>query len=330
RLQSPSKSEIARAGTIADATLTPAGSARIDRSGWWGGVYTTPSGEIVQVYASDTYPQDPSVGQHWADFLATLVHGSELATVKAYVAPLSEVQRICGSQALACYSPRDLQLVAPGEDPYPDTSSEAVVTHEYGHHVANNRRNPPWNAVSWGPKHWSSYLQVCSKTNTGVFVPGARTRPNYALNPGEGWAEAYRVLNERKAGLTESLWEIVARAFYPDDTALARIEQDVLSPWLGATAESRRGSFTRTTRARSYTVATPLDGTLAVRLRGPRAARLTLDLFSGSTRIGRAVKPAGALTTSATITVCGQRSVGIRLTRAAKSVGAFALAISKP
>ena len=329
RLQSPSRSEIARAGTITDATLTPAGAARVYASASWGGVYTTPSGEQVKVFASSTYPQDPAVGQRWADFFAGLVHGTELATITAYLAPLNEVQGLCGAQALACYSPRDSLLVAPGDDPYSDTSAEAVVTHEYGHHVANNRLNPPWQAEDWGAKRWSSYVQVCARTRQGAYFPGSETLPNYRSNPGEGWAEAYRVLNQRKAGVTESPWEIVVRAFYPDDTALARLEQDVVTPWTAPTAESRSGSVTRKTRVRSYTVATPLDGTLRVSLRGARTARLALDLFSGTTRIGHAVKSANATSTTTTLTVCGQRSVGIRVTRTA-GAGAFALAISKP
>ena len=329
RLQSPSRSEIARAGTITDTTLTPAGAARVASSASWGGSYTTPSGETVKVYASNTYPQDPGVGQRWANFFATLVHGPELATITAYLAPLAEVQGLCGAQALACYSPRDALLVAPGDDPQSDTSAEAVVTHEYGHHVANNRQNPPWAAVDWGAKRWASYMQVCAKTKQGVFSPGAETLPQYTFNPGEGWAESYRVLNQHKAGLAESPWDIVSRVFYPDATALSRLEQDVVTPWTAPTAESRSGSVTRKTRIRSYTVATPLDGTMRVSLRGPRTARLTLDLFSGTTRIGHAVKAANATTTSTSLTVCGQRSVGVRVTRTA-GAGAFALAISKP
>jgi hypothetical protein len=329
RLQSPSSSEIARAGTITDTTLTPAGAARVARSASWGGLYTTPSGETVKVYASNTYPEDPAVGQRWANFFASLVHGPELATITAYLAPLSEVQGLCGAQALACYSPRDSLLVAPGDDPYSDTSAEAVVTHEYGHHVANNRNNSPWSAEDWGAKRWASYMQVCAKTKQGAFSPGAETLPDYRVNPGEGWAEAYRVLNQRKAGVIESPWEIVVRTFYPDDTALARVEQDVVTPWTAPTSESRSGSVSRKTRVRSYTVATPLDGTLKVSLRGPRAAKLSLDLFSGTTRIGHAVKGANATSTSTSLTICGQRSVGIRITRTT-GAGAFALAISKP
>lgn len=329
RLQSPHRSEIARAGTITDSTLTPAGAARVARSASWGGVYTTPSGELVKVYASNTYPQDPAVGQRWADFFAGLVHGTELATITAYLAPLNEVQSLCGSQALACYSPRDSLLVAPGDDPYADTSAEAIVTHEYGHHVANNRLNPPWQAEDYGAKRWASYMQVCANTKQGAYFPGSETLPNYRVNPGEGWAEAYRVLNQRKAGLVESPWEIVVRAFYPDDTALGQLEQDVVAPWTAPTAESRSGSVTRKTRVRSYTVATPLDGTLRISLRGARAARLALDLFSGTTRIGHAVKAANATATTTSLTVCGQRSVGIRVARTT-GAGTFALTISKP
>jgi hypothetical protein len=329
RLQSPRLSEIARAGTITDSTLTRAGAARVARSASWGGVYTTPSGEMVKVYASSTYPQDPALGQRWANFLATLVHGSELGTITAYLAPLNEVQGFCGAQALACYSPSDSMLVAPGDDPYADTSAEAVVTHEYGHHVANNRRNPPWSAEDWGAKRWASYMQVCAKTRAGAYFPGAETLPNYTVNPGEGWAEAYRVLNQRKAGVAESPWEVVDHTFYPDDKALTQLEQDVVAPWTAPSTENRSGSVTRKTSVRSYTVATPLDGTLRISLRGPRAARLTFDLFSGTTRIGHAVKAANATSTSTSLTICGQRSVGIRLTRTA-GAGAFAFAISKP
>lgn len=329
RLQSPRRSEIARAGTITDARLTPAGAARLARGAFWGGLYTTPSGETVRVFASTTYPQDPAVGQRWANFFASLVHGSELATITAYLAPLNEVQALCGAQALACYNPRSSALYASGDDPSADTSAEAVVTHEYGHHVASKRVNPPWSAEDWGAKRWASYLQVCAKTRQGSYSPGAETLPEYRVNPGEGWAEAYRVLNQRKAGLAESPWEIVVRAFYPDDTALAQLEQDVVTAWTAPSVENRKGSVTRRSSVRSYTVATPLDGTLRVRLHGPRAARLSLDLYSGSAHIGHVVKAANSTSTSTSLTICGQRSVGIRVTRTA-GAGAFALTISKP
>ncbi len=47
-----------------------------------GGTYTTTTGEQVRIVVSDRYPVDEARNQRWADFLASLVHGSELATVR--------------------------------------------------------------------------------------------------------------------------------------------------------------------------------------------------------------------------------------------------------
>ena len=80
--------------------------------------------------------------------------------------------------------------IAPGEDPGSDLSAEAVITHEYGHHIAANRSNAPWLALDWGPKRWASAMQVCAKARQGVLVPGAEDPVQYTENPGEGWAES--------------------------------------------------------------------------------------------------------------------------------------------
>jgi hypothetical protein len=334
---------LAAAAAAATATASPSASAGGLRDtqiagaqqtprGEWGGAYTTPTGETVEVFASNTYPQDPAIPQRWANFLSTLVHGPEIATITAHIAPLNEVQRTCGERALACYSPNARALYAPGEAAaFDDPSAEAIVMHEYGHHVAASRTNAPWQAVDWGTKRWASYTQVCRRTRDGQLFPGAETSADYVRNPGEGFAEAYRVLNERKLGVPETPWDVVSRALYPDDRALQLLEQDVVQPWRGNTAESRSGSFARSGRAtRSYTVATPLDGTFRVSLRAPRGSRLALDLYSGATRIGHAAASTPTSTArSISLTVCGQRSIGIRVTRNA-GAGAFALAISKP
>src|SRR5919204_5437477 len=158
RLESPRLSEIARATTIPDTVIgrrTPAAAST------WGGVFSTAGGPVT-VRVSDTYPQDPARAQRWADFLASLVHGSELSTVILFLAPLDEVQDRCGGGALACYG--NGLIVAPGDDPTSNTSAEAVVTHEYGHHVASSRDNTPWPAVEYGTKRWASYENVCART----------------------------------------------------------------------------------------------------------------------------------------------------------------------
>jgi hypothetical protein len=319
----------AEATAVRDTVLTTAKVRSLrTSSAFWGGKFTADTGEDVTVFLSDTYPQDTAVGQRWANFLASLAHGSELSAITTYLAPLGEVQRVCGNQALACYSVGEHTLVAPADD-VGGLSAEAIVAHEYGHHVAANRDNAPWPAVDWGTKRWASYIGVCARTRAGELFPGAESDDRYRLNPGEAFAEGYRVLNERKLGLAESPWQIVSLALYPDPTALALLDQDVVDPWRGNTTSTIRGSFTsRGARVRTSTVATTLDGTMRVSLRAPVSARLRLDLISADgSRVARAGVSGG--TRSVQTTICGSRSYRLRVTRLA-GAGAYRLTVSKP
>ncbi|HEX6702057.1 MAG TPA: hypothetical protein VF101_15120 [Gaiellaceae bacterium] len=327
RLESPQLSRIARGPAyIADTVLRTTPS----RAAYWGGATTASTGETVTIYVSDAYPQDPATAQKWANFLARLVHGSELAKLTVYLAPISQVQSVCGTDALGCYSPATQSLVAPGDDPAADTSAEAVVTHEYGHHVAANRSNAPWSAENYGTKRWASYEQVCSKTRAGDLFPGAETQPDYRLNPGEAFAETYRVLNERRTGQAETAWDVVSQTLYPDTTALAVLQQDVTQPWTGATTVRSSGSVSARTRSRTTSVATSLDGTLRVTLRAPARARVSLDVVGSSgTRLGHAATTAASRTRTVSATVCGQRSVKLRVNRVSGS-GTYRLTISRP
>ena len=275
-------------------------------------MYRTATGENVTIYASTAYPQDPALGQKWADFLSRLAHGSELSSVTVFLAPETQIGRVCGTEALACYSGDDHTLISPGEDPDASISAEAVITHEYGHHVAASRSNAPWSALDYGTKRWASAINVCTRARAGQLFPGSETFPNYQLNPGEGFAESYRVLNERKAGIPESPWQIVSDALYPDNDALA--------------ATTRTARFTRTSRVRTFTVATPLDGTLRVSARPSAGTRVALDVFAGATRL---VHATGAGTLARTQTICGQRSLRVRVTET-RGTGAFRLTVSKP
>ena len=160
----------------------------------------------------------------------------------------------------------------------------------------------------------------------GRLNPGAEDPVRYQTNPGEGWAETYRVLNERKLGLPESPWEIVSRSMYPTDAALAAAQTDVTRPWQSASTSTRRATVTRGSRTRTYTVATPLDGTLRLTLRTSAGLRVAVDVFASSTRVGH-VAGSGMLARSTT--VCGTRSYRVRVTEL-KGRGAFQLAVSKP
>jgi len=285
--------------------------------GAWGGVYTVKSGAQVTIQSSGAYPVDPAVNQARADFVDSLVHGSEITTVKIYFAPPAEVGILCESNEVdGCYSPATGDIVTVGEDT-PWSTVEEVVAHEYGHHVATNRLNDPWPAVAFGTKRWATHEGVCQKYVSGVAFPGDEGE-HYLQNPGESFAESFLHLNEVKLGLPETPWGYDPM-FRPDATALAAIEQDVIKPWTTETVKRFAGHFTRRGQQKTFTFKTPLDGVFAAQLHGPRGSRLTV---SGPSVVKRyAAGLAAGL-------VCGQRRVTARFT--AGGAGRYAVATLIP
>ena len=288
-------------------------------SATWGGVYTTSTGERVRVLSSDSYPQDDR-NQRWSEFLSHLAHGTELSTVTLVLSPYREVQSVCGRSAVACYG--NNTIYASADQVEPGISPESVVAHEYGHHVAASRSNAPWDAVDWGTKRWASYENICSGAQAGQLFPGDE-RGAYQLNPGEAFAEAYRVLNERRLGMAESPWTIVDQRFYPDATALADVEQDILSPWTRPATVSFSGRIVKRA-ARTLAVATALDGRMTATVRAS-AARVRAELVVD----GRVVSGGTGRTVNLATTVCGSRSATVRIRNAAKATR-YAVAVSRP
>lgn len=323
RVEAPRLSEMARGTRVPDATLPAlARSKLLAIPPTWNYHITLPSGDSVAIYVSRQYPDDATTAQKWAGFFDSLVHGSELSSLRAYLLTPTEIGSICGRDALACYGGD--QLFTPAEDPSVDLSAEAVATHEYGHHVAAHRLNDPWQAIDYGTKRWASYEQVCTKTRKGLLFPGSEDVNHYTLNPGEAFAESYRVLNERRLGLAEPPWSIVTSSLYPDAEALTLLQQDVASPWTGPTTLVRKGSVRKKSRVRNFTVSTPLDGSLKVAFRSK--PRVRIDLFSASrARLAHKAGKSGSVST----TLCGQRAVRVRVRRI-KGAGSFRLTISRP
>jgi hypothetical protein len=326
----PTTSASAASSPFRDTILSSTESRQLsaDAAAFWGGETTANTGESVDVQFSDGYPQDPARAQHWADLLASLLHGPELKDVVLFLAPFSEVQRFCGQGALACYSPQRFQIVASADQVDPEISPESIVMHEYGHHVAASRSDTPWIALDYGPKLWSSYENVCAKAHSGQLFPGAEDS-HYQLNPGEAWAETFRVLNERRLGVPESPWDIVSDTLRPDDQALALAQQDVTTPWKANTSATATVRLTKSARVRNVPVATPLDGNLQVSLRGVRNARVSFDLRGANGARVSHTTLTGAVSRTLRTQVCGARAYSARVTLQRGS-GSFRLTISKP
>jgi hypothetical protein len=282
--------------------------------------YEVAGGELVTICLSDYYVPTDAALQGWANFMASLVHGAELGSVVVNIVSPAELTQFCGADALACYSPE--HIVVPGRSS-PGAPIEEVTAHEYGHHVAWNRSNAPWAAIDWGTKRWATYERICRRVRAGEYFPGNEGQ-FYTLNPGEGFAEVYRVLNDDATGGTLG-WVVVDDAFIPDRISLSLARRDVLRPWSGPSRRTWRPRFSSGLRRFARSVSTPLDGTFRATLRGRRQARLLLLSESGRL-LRRSIARPGA-PARIRFTVCGNDSLRVV---ARGSRGRFSLAVSKP
>ena len=296
----------------AHSTLDAGGAQSLRRTSWAGGAYTTQTGERVTVLVSTTYANPDAIGLRWANFLASLLHGSELALVRAHVAPLPEVQEFCEARALGCYGGNT--LVSIGE-PVDDVTAEEVMRHEYGHHVAANRQNPPWAAIDWGTKRWASAADVCARVVGRTAFPGDED-VYYSHNPGEAFAEAYRVLNEVRSGARSFSWTLADPSFSPDTLELSAVEDDVLRPWAPSPQRRIVGRFRNEARTWTRAIATPLDGDLELSLRMSLGAGHTLEVLDSRGVVLTRGLWSGSSVRTLRYRVCGERSVNVRVGRA--------------
>jgi hypothetical protein len=327
-----------------DSVHAGGGRALADAGNRWGGAVTARTGETVDVYVSSSYPVDPSVTQHMADFVASLYHGSELQSAAFYLAPPAEITRVCGGGDSGCVLTAQNTIVAPGADLRDGTSVETIIAHEYGHFVALYRQNPPWRALDWGPKRWASQANVCARTKAGTAFPG-NEGANYDLNPGEAWAETYRLLNYRHLvlpGWAAAPWN-VDDSWQPDAGDFDAARADVLDPWQNPTLTpwsatlqpqaafrpplaKKKAKKVRRLSAVAYqatrTLETPRDGTFVVSL-GQAPAGATISVGDGAGHV-----LATGTDGSAQATICGQRTVTLTVT--APSAGPLTATLGTP
>ena len=115
------------------------------------------------------------------------------------------------------------------------------------------------------------------------------------LNPGEAFAETYRLLNEQKLGLPQESWTIVSTALAPDATALSLLEQDVTTPWTASTVKTFTAKLTGKVRTRTFVVSTPYDGTIGVVARQAAGTQVKVSLLANKRTVNAKTSSARAL-----------------------------------
>ncbi len=266
--------------------------------------------------------------QQIADFLGTLLHGSEMELLTVQLDTPGQVEFDCGYGADACYYGGENKIALSGDSSSaPDGASrEFVLAHEYGHHIARHRESPPPFpvALDWGTARWSSYENVCRRSRAGALFPGNEGL-HYFRDPGEAFAESYAHMRFPEA---EVAWRWV-RSLKPDAGAFEAIREDVLSPWPGRRTLQLRGRLPPLRDGAALRAfETPLDGLVSLRPAG--RPHYSLSLLNPAGRVLRSSHHGLSFRHLLNYTVCGQSKLRLALRAAQRRGGAFKLQIQRP
>jgi hypothetical protein len=267
--------------------------------------------------------------QALADFLGTLIHGSEMELLTLQLDTPSQIEFDCGYGAEACYftSENKIVLSGDGEAAPEGASREFILAHEYGHHVAHHRLSPaPFPAaIDWGPPHWASVENVCQGARAGTLYPG-NEGTHYFSDPGEAFAESFARYRFPDSGVG---WRYLA-ALKPGPAAFKAIREDTLEPWLGRSSFLLSGEAPAAgSGAVVKSFRTPLDGAVSLRPAHFRH-RYRLSLLSPGGHVLRSTRQGLSLRHQLNFTVCGQSRLSLQIRSARHSGEPFELQVQRP
>jgi len=275
-------------------------------------------GESVAVTSSEYTGEEI---QGVVDVLGGLPHGPEMNALSVYVASPTELQQICGGQALACYDVQGRTMIVSGSTaPAFGIPRDFTIAHEYGHHLANESVNSPWAAFETGTRHWATTEDVCRRSRRGTLYPGDEGT-HYWSNPGEAFAETYAHLAYPNAHVPWSY----ASELHPTAASLASIRADLAAPWAVPTNQTwqARLSPRRSLAARTFQI--PLDGTVQVQVDNATASPTSLRLLALNRRVvGRTSSGQGE---ALSFLACGTRSLRVEVRG---GDGAFTTTVARP
>ena len=299
--------------------------------GFTGGPVTAADGETVAIFVQDELlAADPTTPQRFADLLASLLHGSELSQLTLNLATLTASARSAAPARSAATARRrsrssgSARTCARSRRGRSSPTSTVITSRTAG-------RTTPGRRSIGGRKSGVRPTRTSASGRKRASSSPATRAENYQLNPGEDFAENYRVLNERRLGVEELPWQVVDASLYPDQTALDLLAQDITNPWTSATSRTLRGTFGP---ARDRPRLPPPDAARRVVQRHPPGGLGQLPLHAPGrrlpdrepARVPRSVRP---VTQSLSFQLCSQRSLQLQVKRV-KGSGPFTLTVSQP
>ena len=225
----------------------------------------------------------------FANLLASTYHHDEIELIKVFVTNTSNLEDLCGSDAVACYAPDPGRRTGLMVVSYQSNEIVHAVIHEYGHHIDNNT----WNLAGIngcpvdgdGSRRWFFARQMADNILR-----------NLTCNPNGDWGtllpEVYAEDYAQMAGIPRSEYHPAIVVRPPSALEKAKLKADIDRPFLPKQQQvksrsSSNGTATFSLRAGPIPVfisAKNRHGVDKVKVRGCHFENFS-DVFKGRCRL---------------------------------------------